>query len=198
MMKHSALLLAAGGSTRLGRPKQLLTIDDIPLVRYVAQLLLATDPEQLVIVTGGAQEGVSKALEGLDIIMTHNAHWETGMASSLGCGLQSLKKDGAALLIAGTDQPCLREAHLFALLDQGKTGKDAITAYGAEGRGIPVLLTAATQRHIGDLRGDTGLRQIWKNAGSAPAIVSAPELAFDIDTPEQLETAVRNGWIDES
>ncbi|MFT8807345.1 nucleotidyltransferase family protein [Gluconobacter sp.] len=196
MIRHSALLLAAGGSTRLGRPKQLLTIGGEPLVRHVARLLLATQPECLVVVTGGAGAEIRDALADLDIVTVQNEDWQTGLASSLRYGHRMLEQDNTPLLIAGTDQPRLTEHHLRTLLKHGTVGKDVVTAYGQEGRGIPVLLSPATRRRIDGLHGDTGLRHLWKNAGVTPALVEAPELAFDIDTPEQLDAAGRAGWID--
>lgn len=196
MKRHSTLLLAAGGSNRLGRPKQLLSIGGVPLVRHVTQLLLATRPEHLVVVTGGAEAAVRQALAGLDVVLVWNEVWQSGMASSLRCGHQALARSGLPLLIAGTDQPRLTEQHLRRFLEQEADGKDVITSYGEEGRGIPVLLSPATQDRIQALQGDTGLRQLWKNAQARPVCVDAPELGFDIDTPEQLVTAVRNGWID--
>ena len=197
MKRYSALLLAAGGSTRLGRPKQLLTVNGVPLVRHIAELLLATGPERLVVVTGGAAARISQALAGLDIVLVQNDNWETGMASSLQCGYRALGADPAPLLIAGTDQPRLTCDHLRALLKQGEQHRDVVTVYGEEGRGIPVLLSPATQPHLADLQGDTGLRQLWKNGATTPAFFHAPELGFDIDTPEQLDAAIRAGWIDQ-
>ncbi|KXV00903.1 hypothetical protein AD929_08365 [Gluconobacter potus] len=197
MKRHSALLLAAGGSTRLGRPKQLLSIGGVPLVRHVARLLLATRPEHLVVVTGGAEAAIRQALAGLDVVLVQNEDWQTGMASSLRCGHQALAGSSLPLLIAGTDQPCLTERHLHGLLEQDADGKDVITSYGEDGRGVPVLLSPATQQRIQSLQGDIGLRQLWKNTQTAPISVCAPELGFDIDTPEQLDAAVRADWIDQ-
>lgn len=196
MKRHAALLLAAGGSTRLGRPKQLLRIGAVPLVRHVARLLLATQPECLVVVSGGADAAVRATLADLNVLMVRNEDWQTGLASSLRCGHQALAGSSLPLLIAGTDQPCLTERHLHGLLEQDADGKDVITSYGEDGRGIPVLLSPATQQRIQGLQGDTGLRQLWKNTQTAPICVCAPELGFDIDTPEQLDAAVRAGWID--
>lgn len=196
MKRHAALLLAAGGSTRLGRPKQLLRIGAVPLVRHVARLLLATQPECLVVVSGGADAAVRATLADLNVLMVRNEDWQTGLASSLRCGHQALAQSSLPLLIAGTDQPRLTEKHLRALLEQGLGDKDIVTSYGEDGRGIPVLLSPVTQGRIPGLEGDTGLRQLWKNAQATPVCVVAPELSFDIDTPEQLDTAVRNGWVD--
>lgn len=196
MKRHSALLLAAGGSMRLGRPKQLLTVNGVPLVRHIAELLLTTGAERLIVVTGGAAAEISQALVGLDIILAQNNEWETGMASSLQCGYRALGTDPGLLLITGTDQPRLKCEHLSTLLKLGDNHADVVTAYGEEGRGIPVLLSPITQPRLADLRGDTGLRQLWKNGATKPAFLHAPELGFDIDTPEELDAAIRAGWID--
>ena len=62
MSRHAAILLAAGGSSRLGFPKQLLLKNSVPLVRQMAQLLLETNPARVIVVTGGASEDVMAAL----------------------------------------------------------------------------------------------------------------------------------------
>ncbi|QEH95158.1 nucleotidyltransferase family protein [Gluconobacter thailandicus] len=193
-MSHNAVLLAAGGSRRLGQPKQLLMRQGIPLVRHVADLLLQTQPDRLIIVTGGNAEAVEAALIGLPVEICRNPDWETGLASSLQSAAKSLKGSPDAVLIAGTDQPRLTLMHLMQLLEHS-VERNIVSQYRPNARGIPVRLTAETLARASELQGDKGFRDLWKD--NPPLKIQAPELLEDLDTPEQLADAVKAGWIDQ-
>jgi len=193
-MPHNAVLLAAGGSSRLGQPKQLLLRQGIPLVRHIADLLLHTQPDRLIIVTGGNAEAVEAALASLPVEICRNPDWETGLASSLQSAAKVLKDTSDCTLIAGTDQPRLTLTHLTQLLGSNEK-RNIVSQYRPAALGIPVRLTAETLARASELRGDKGFRDLWK--GNPPLKIDAPELLEDLDTPEQLAEAIRAGWIDQ-
>ncbi|MGC5747997.1 nucleotidyltransferase family protein [Gluconobacter sp. NFX36] len=193
-MSHNAVLLAAGGSRRLGQPKQLLLKQGMPLVRHTANLLLQTRPNRLIIVTGGSAEAVETTLTDLPIDICRNPDWETGLASSLQVAAQALRGHPEPILIAGTDQPCLTLVHLKQLL-ANDARNNIVSQYRPGALGIPVRLTADTLAKASELQGDKGFRDLWKN--NLPLKITAPELLDDLDTPEQLTEAIRAGWIDQ-
>lgn len=193
-MPHDAVLLAAGGSTRLKRPKQLLTRQGTPLVRYVAELLLSTSPDRLVIITGGSAEAVALALQGLPVDICYNPLWSTGLASSIQCAARALCGRDRSILIAGTDQPRLSLPHLLLLRDTFPTNANVVTQYKKGAMGIPVRVSAATLAKASELSGDKGFRNLW--ADLPPKKIEAPELLEDLDTPDQMAEAVKAGWID--
>lgn len=193
-MSHNAVLLAAGGSRRLGQPKQLLLKHRVPLVRYIADLLLQTRPNRLIIVTGGNAEAVETTLTDLPVDICRNPDWETGLASSLHVAAQALQGHPEPVLISGTDQPCLTLAHLKQLLENDARN-NIVSQYRPGALGIPVRLTAETLAKASELQGDKGFRDLWKN--NPPLKITAPELLDDLDTPEQLTEAIRAGWIDQ-
>src|SRR5688572_9052814 len=113
---HVAVLLAAGASTRLGQPKQLLTRRGEPLVRIVARLLAGTTPRQLLVVLGAHAREISAAIGDVPHRTVVNADFADGLASSLHCAAAALRDMHAAVLVAACDQPALDAAHLAALL----------------------------------------------------------------------------------
>ncbi|GBR13187.1 nucleotidyltransferase family protein [Gluconobacter frateurii] len=193
-MPHNAVLLAAGGSSRLGQPKQLLLRQGIPLVRHIADLLLQTQPDRLIIVTGGNAETVEAVLAGLPVEICRNPDWETGLASSLQYAAQALKGSPHPVLIAGTDQPRLTLTRLMQLMENSAE-QNIVSQYRPDAQGIPVRLTTETLARASELQGDKGFRSLWKS--NPPLKIEAPELLEDLDTPEQLAEAISAGWIDQ-
>lgn len=193
---HVALLLAAGGSQRLGRPKQLLHRDGIALIRRTALLALATQPRRLVVVLGAQAQAMQHALLGLPLDVVIRAGWSTGMAGSLRAGVQALTGQvDAGVLVLGVDQPALDTAHLFALLAGFDGQRDVVSAYAGV-TGIPAMLRAETIARVDELDGDRGFGVLLRHATPAPQAINNESLALDIDTPQALEKAREAGWVD--
>lgn len=193
--QHAALLLAAGGSRRLGQPKALLTRDGEPLVRRVARLLLDTAPGRLVVVLGADAEAIASALDGLPLQRVLNPSWEQGMSTSLQAGANALASHAGPTLVATVDQLQLAVTHLAALLSAPDPARDVVSRYG-DVSGVPARLSVTTLRAARQLRGDRGFAAFWRQAESQPLCIDAPELAFDLDTPDDLQCAIDAGWID--
>lgn len=193
--QHAALLLAAGGSRRLGRPKALLMRDGEPLVRRAARLLLDTGPTRLVVVLGADAETIGSALDGLALQRVFNPSWAQGMSTSLQAGANALASHDGATLVATVDQLHLAAAHLTALLSVPDPARDVVSSYG-EVFGVPARLSIATLRAAGQLQGERGFAAFWRQGELQPLRIDAPELAFDLDTPDDLQRAIDAGWID--
>lgn len=194
---HAAVILAAGGSRRLGQAKQLLPVDGRPLLARIIEQVAATAPAQLIVVLGADADRMRDALPDIarsSLQVLDNPDWQEGLASSLRLAAQTLAHWTGSTLIVGCDQPQLAVAHLQVLLARQQTepSRDIATRY-ADVVGIPALVTAATLVQARDLSGDQGLRGMLRGAALA---MDAPELAFDIDTPADLATAIARGWID--
>lgn len=191
---HSAVLLAAGGSARLGQPKQALTVNGESLLRRTARLLLETRPRRLIVVLSDPL--LATQLEGLNVDILENPDWKSGLAASVRLAAGALEGRSEPTLFAGVDQCRLQSIHLDALLAASDGIHDIASRYDRESFGIPALVTARTLALAGTLEGDRGFGRIWKEHSDRVRFVEAPELAFDLDTPAQLRTAVRNRWID--
>lgn len=201
MSAHAALVLAAGGSRRLGRPKQLLTRDGETLVHRAARLALESGAAYVAVVTGACGDEVSAALDDLtsreacDVQCVWNTGWASGIAGSLAAADELHDFDGPILILA-TDQPVLEATHLERLLAgaQSSPSRCAATRHG-DRLGVPAVVTAPMLARANRLQGDSGLgaqltamRDVW--------VLDAPELAHDIDTPEDVDAAVAKGWLD--
>lgn len=200
-MKHTAIVLAAGGSTRLGRPKQLLTRDGEALVHRAVRLAAATRPARLVVVTGAHAHEVAAALQVIAVDtrmeLVANPAWAQGLSTSLAAAANALHDVDAPALILVCDQPALQERHLRALLDGAAHSASgcAATRHG-DRPGVPAVVSAELLRGATDLRGDVGLGARL-SALDGVWILDAQELALDLDTPADVALAVSQGWLDE-
>ena len=186
---HGAVLLAAGGSTRLGAPKQLLTRGGETLLHRAARLLQATRPARLVVVLGFDAARLLGELDGIDCTIVVNEDWARGLSTSLQAAARELG-DVQRVLVSVCDQPALDARHLDALL---RASGCAATRHG-DRLGVPALLDAATWSRVHELTGDRGFGALL-DARECTAI-DAPELGFDLDTPGDVEAARRRGWLD--
>jgi CTP:molybdopterin cytidylyltransferase MocA len=184
---HGAIILAAGGSRRLGRAKQLIEIDGEPLLRRTARALLATAPRELIVVLGHAAERMRAALDALPVRTLLAAGHASGMAASLRAGIAALDTDCAGALVALTDQPALDATHLIALRDAWRAtpARAAASAYAGV-LGVPALLPRAWFARIAQLEGDVGARALLRERAGEVIAVPAPALARDLDTPADL------------
>ncbi len=195
----AAVLLAAGGSARLGVPKQLLTHDDgVPLVARVVSHLLAAGCSPVIVVTGGSAEGVADALVGLEVTLVHNAAWATGMGTSIARGVGALSVVPnydriRGVLIAACDMPEIDAAHLRALLDLSdcgliRTGSAYMTRSsvddGAILIGIPAVFAKQDWPALARLTGDRGARALLAEVGTLS--VPSDQCTFDLDTPDDV------------
>ena len=193
MITHDAVILAAGGSHRLGRPKQLLRRDGETLVARTARLVALTRPARLLVVLGAHEEAVRSALTGIRVETVLNHHWEAGMGTSLRVAATVLSGGGRPVLVTVVDQPALTAVHFDALLAAHDATCDVVTGYGNV-RGVPVVLRPSTLARASGLEGDEGFRRLW--ADEAPRVVTADDLGNDIDTPDDLARAVAESWLD--
>jgi molybdenum cofactor cytidylyltransferase len=185
---YAIVILAAGNSSRLGSPKQLLSWQGSTLLRHSAEAALDAGCGPVMVVTGAKNEEVNEAVKGLAVEIVENVEWEEGMASSLRVGLrQMLEKhpetDGIIFMVC--DQPFVTKSVLLCLTQiQEKVGK-AITAAGyGDKAGTPALFHRSFFERLMELKGDKGARMLIANYPEEVTIVPFAEGAIDIDTKE--------------
>jgi molybdenum cofactor cytidylyltransferase len=201
MRGHVAVVLAAGGSSRLGgRPKQLIQREGEPLVLRALRLARATQPTRLLLVVGARAAQVARVAGAPDVELVSNRDWRQGLASSVRAARDALAheiRDTRHCLLLACDQPALALPHLRALLDAASEAPSgcAGTRHGPR-LGIPAVVTLAALMEA-QLQGDAGLRGLLNTLPpDQVGRILAPELALDLDTPADLEEAARRGWID--
>ncbi len=184
-------MLAAGGSRRLGTPKQLLRIRGRRLISRAVDAAEAVTPGRVVVVIG------AEALKLRLLIRRHhpgthtvdNAHWAEGMAGSLQAGLAVLPARATAALLLLSDQPAVGEPSLRRLIGAWRhhPGKAAAAAYSGVA-GVPAILPRAFWKEAHCLSGDAGARSLLRVGQTVATVVAMPEAAWDIDTPEDMQS----------
>lgn len=181
------ILLAAGGSSRLGQPKQLVEIDGEPLVRRQAKLLLALEPACVVVVTGAVRQDVEAALAGLDVGFARHPDWEGGMGTSIARGIRLMPEQVRGALLLLVDQYRLEVADLERLIEAWSADPLAVALAGWDGeRGPPTLFPRSLFERLSRLQGDDGARPVLKKFKGRQITLDMPNAAFDVDVTEDL------------
>ena len=188
-MSVLALLLAAGGSTRLGQPKQLLEYQGETLIRRAARLASESGAARVLVVLGAHANACSRALQGFDLDIAICSDWPSGMGRSLAWGIATATDLGTpfrAALVLAVDQPWLEAQHLSRLIEHWRQNPDVPVACSYAGvRGIPAVLPRSWWPDLLALEGDRGAGSLLRSATQISEI-ECPELAFDIDTARDL------------
>jgi molybdenum cofactor cytidylyltransferase len=181
----TAIVLAAGASSRLGRPKQLLTVDGETLVARAIRIAReACDRVVLVIpptLEVAARDGGSGVLPDVTLAVIVNDHAEEGIASSIRLGVEAC--DGDILLLL-CDQPRIAAGHLRGLVESG--APIAATAYAGI-LGVPAFFAKEYRNELLELRGDAGARRVIEANRDRVTAVPFEEAAIDIDTEADVQ-----------
>lgn len=193
-----AVILAAGLSRRMGRPKMALPWGDTTIIGQVVRVLLAAGAAPLVAVTGGSREVVEAALSGLPVTLAYNPDFANGaMLTSLQVGLRALPDDVTACLVALGDQPQIEVEVTRAVLSvYHQAGAQLIVPSYHMRRGHPWLAGRELWPDLLALASPTTSSNVTLRDfldTHAPAIhylpVEAPSVLQDVDTPEDYRRA---------
>jgi molybdenum cofactor cytidylyltransferase len=181
----AGIILAAGGSTRFGSPKQLLDWNGKPLIWQVANTAARAGLAPIVVVTGDQMEAIKSALTDLPVEVVHNPDWATGQGTSVGTGIRSLPPEIGAALFLLADQPRIPDLILRTLRDAHSHSLSPIVGTKVEGiPRNPVLFDRVTFKALSDLKGDVGGRQLFSKFDSIWVEWDDEALFIDIDTPD--------------
>lgn len=198
MSRTIGVVLAAGLSRRLGRPKQLLELDDKPLVRHVVERALVSALDEVIVVTGAHADAIDAALADRWVRLVHNDRYEQGMGTSLAAGVAALGDDVDAIVVLLADQPAIRpEAIDRAIGAWRETGAPVVMACYGDERGHPVLFSRECFRELAALDGDSGGRDVIRARRDRLVLVDGglPSPPADVDT-EEAWAALQATWTD--
>jgi molybdenum cofactor cytidylyltransferase len=193
----AAIVLAAGASTRLGRPKQLLDWHGQPFVHAVAATALAAGLSPVVVVVGAGSEEVQAALQDLPVKIVNNESWQSGQASSIQAGLRRLPASTGATLFLLSDQPQVSFDVLAALVDMHAAGLYPIVAplVRMEQRANPVLFDRAAFPDLLSLQGDVGGRAVFSKHRVEFMPWHDDRLLLDVDTEADYRRLVEDDTL---
>jgi molybdenum cofactor cytidylyltransferase len=193
-MNVGAVILAAGSSSRMGRPKQALQFQGASLLRRVAIAALDATCRPVVVVTGAYAHLSRRELDELEVREAFNPDWETGMGSSVRVGIEglvSMDADVAAAVLLLCDQPHVTSAVVSSLLEaHHATGRTVIaSAYGGS-FGVPAVFSRTLFTELTQLAGSSGAKEIIKRHASAAHFLTFPEGEVDVDTPDDFSCLI--------
>jgi len=185
----AGLVLAAGGSFRLGTPKQLIVWRSKPLICHVVEQSFGLCDAGVVVVSGAYADAVVASLQNYPVELVHNPDWPSGVGKSLGIGIRVIESWGVAgVLVMLCDQPLVLESDLTRLSDawQRAPHVPAASRY-QDAVGVPAIFPSSYFAQLAGLNGDTGARALLRGNDEC-TIVDMPQAAVDIDTPEDIES----------
>jgi molybdenum cofactor cytidylyltransferase len=186
----SAVILAAGTSTRMGTAKQLMRLDDRPLLQHALDNVRASGVKEIVLVLGFAAADIRKEIDLQNVRVVLNESFQQGMGTSLKAGLSAVASQSAGALIVLADQPFVRPGTLDLLIAEHHRSKAQIVIPTHRGfRGNPVLLDRSVFPEIMVLHGDMGCRAIFGDhlEGIVKLPVDDMGILLDIDRQRDFE-----------
>lgn len=190
--RFGAVILAAGESSRMGTPKQLLLVDSQPLVVRAVDAALASAAWPVVVVLGAHGEKIRPLFARHPVLIAENPAWSEGMASSIRAGVTTLRQFSRQLdaaLVALCDQPAFSADTIAQLVAaQHTTGRSIVAARYLGRHGAPALFLREHFETLTHLTGEEGARALLNGDASRVAPVELPALALDLDTPADYAT----------
>jgi molybdenum cofactor cytidylyltransferase len=190
----AGVILAAGMSTRMGSPKQLLKLGDRYLLQLVVEAAVKSKLEKIYLVLGYQHERILGKLHGLrknpKIEILHNPGFEEGMSSSVKCGVGAAQSDFDAVMFLLGDQPFVSPKMINRLLTEYNKSDRQICVPAFQGRrGNPAIFGSFFFKQLINISGDKGGRQIIQDNPEDVLVlpIKDPKALFDIDNPEDLK-----------
>jgi len=188
-MKLSILILAAGNSSRLGYPKQLIEFEGETLIERITTIAL-TVSEDILIVLGGNTDMIIPKLERFKntVSTIFNPDWQQGMGTSIRVGVEKLAEKSDLILILLSDQPFISKVLLQNMLQTFANSQNPIVScvYNQQ-LGVPMLFDKTVFKELLNLKGERGAKSFLNHYKNSISTVDFPQGIFDIDTIEDVK-----------
>jgi molybdenum cofactor cytidylyltransferase len=179
-MRCGALILAAGASTRLGHPKQLIRLGNETFLDRSVRIAREAGCAPVVVVLGASEERIRDQCKLQDVLIVSHPDWAEGMGTTISRGVREFG-DVQGILVMTCDMPAVTADHLGKLVASEQV---AASSYGGS-NGVPAYFPRDLFPELIDLKGDTGARELLRSAHG----IELPGGELDVDTFEELEKA---------
>jgi molybdenum cofactor cytidylyltransferase len=187
------ILLAAGGSSRMGTAKQLLPWKDSSLIKHIVSKIVDSGLDRTFVVIGAYEDLIRDEIASLPVEIVFNPDWESGQSSSVKAGLSAIPENTGAVIFFLADQPNISQLLIRSLIEKHSAGLNSIIAPIIAGqRGNPVLFDRSTFGDFWMLEGDAGGRQLFSKFKVAWLDWYDESILIDIDTNEDYRIQSTN------
>jgi molybdenum cofactor cytidylyltransferase len=190
-MSVAAVVLAAGGSIRFGKPKQLAIFQGEPLVRRIVTAAKDAGCAPVVVVVGASAAQITPVLAGLPVSIIEHPNWSNGLGSSIAVGVkhaETIAADLDAAILLACDQPFVNAVMLRQVIQMHLENKKPIVASAyADTLGVPALFDRSCFGDLLQLTGDTGAKAIILARRKDVTPFDFAAAAIDIDTAADYE-----------
>ena len=189
MPKIAGVILAAGGSSRLGQPKQLLAFRGATLIQRAVRAAAEAGCDPVIVVTGEIGDAIRSEIgERSGIVIVENAEWRSGIGTSIRCGLEQLPGSVEAVVLLTCVQPFVDGAVVRTLIaERQRTGKAIVASSYASTLGVPALFDRSCFDALLTLPVAAGAKSLIETRRGDTASIAFEEGGVDIDTPEDFE-----------
>jgi molybdenum cofactor cytidylyltransferase len=189
----SAIVLAAGMSTRMGQNKLLLDFKDKPLIAHAVDTLLASEIDEVIVVLGNEADKIREKLRGKQVKLVENPDFREGLSTSVRAGVNAVSRQADGIMVYLADQPLLEPADvnriLRAFTHAKEVSKSIIVPFFDGQRGNPVLLDSSYRETILGVIGDVGCKGVIKRYPDQVFVVEmeSDHVVRDVDTIQEYE-----------
>ena len=181
------VVLAAGGSKRMGTAKQALPWGNSTLIEHVIQMAIKTPANEVLVVLGANSELVSTSIKQYAISILQNENWELGLGTSISKAINHIlysKPELNGVLFILADQPFITSDYLKTMIQNFESNNNRIIAssYSEGDYGVPVLFSSIYFSELSELKGDHGAKDVLRKYKSQIVVLAPPNINVDLDT----------------
>lgn len=192
--EYAIIILAAGNSSRLGEPKQLLQFQGKSLIRHISEAAVEVVDSNVIVVTGFNSSLVERELEELPCHFAFNPNWQEGMSASIKTGIRALESHNPNVkgcILAVSDQPFVSSLIFNALIHSFETtGKSIVASEYSGALGTPAFFAASYFPALIQLSGAEGAKKLFNRYTDDVSAAAFPQGSIDIDTREDYNRLI--------
>lgn len=190
-----AMILAAGESKRMGKPKLLLPYGEKTIIETIVETVVSSNVENTLIILGSDREKIEEKIKNSPVKIVYNRDFRSGMLSSVQCGFKAVPEETRAVLVVLGDQPKISADVIDKLIDAYKsTGKGIVLPVYKKERGHPVLIDVKYGEEVENLSPEVGLRgTVYNHPEDILEVdMETPSIFQDIDDESDYKRELEN------